>query len=133
MQYLVDTNVVSELMRPRPDARVAAWLASQARFALSAISVDESVFGLVRKERNTLLAGYERFVAERCLVLPITDDIARRAGTLRGQFARRGIARSQPDMLIAATAQAHNLTLVTRNTRDFESCGIGLLNPFEHP
>ena len=42
----------------------------------------------------------------------------------------RGIVRDQADMLIAATAQVHQLTLVTRNTRDFEGCGIGLLNPF---
>ena len=62
--------------------------------------------------------------------MPVTLEIARRAGELRGAFAARGIVRSQPDMLIAATAQVHALTLVTRNTADFAGCGIPLLNPF---
>jgi toxin FitB len=55
-----------------------------------------------------------------------------RAGALRGQLAARGLVRHQADMLIAATAQAHQLTLVPRNIRDFEDCGIGLLNPFSN-
>ena len=63
-------------------------------------------------------------------VLPVTDAIARRAGEMRALFTARGIAREQPDMLIAATAQIHALTLVTRNVRDFDGCGIAVLNPF---
>ncbi|XGB40582.1 MAG: hypothetical protein LVT47_02890 [Cyanobacteria bacterium LVE1205-1] len=49
---------------------------------------------------------------------------------MRGGFRIQGITRSQADILIAATARVHNLTLVTRNIRDFEDCGISLLNPF---
>ena len=65
--------------------------------------------------------------------LEVTTPIARRAGELRGVLAARGSVRQQADMLIAATAAAHQLTLVTRNTKDFEQCGIGLLNPFGEP
>lgn len=67
---------------------------------------------------------------QRHEILPITADIARRAGEMRRDFLKQGITRQPADMLIAATAQIHGLTLVTRNIRDFEGCGIGLLNPF---
>jgi toxin FitB len=63
-------------------------------------------------------------------VLPISDAIARRAGEMRAQFESNCFARSQADMLIAATAQIHRLTLVTRNINDFDGCGIALLIPF---
>jgi toxin FitB len=128
--YLVDTNIVSELMRPNPNLGVLRWAASQTKIALAVISVEEAVFGLTRKNNSVLLDAFEQFVQKRCHVLPITEDIARRAGTLRGDFGTRGIVRTQPDMLIAATAQAHAFTVVTRNIGDFEGCGIGLLNPF---
>lgn len=61
--------------------------------------------------------------------MPITAEIAQRCGELGGQLRSQGKPRSQADMLIAATVQVHQLTLVTRNIRDFEDCGILLLNP----
>ena len=90
---LVDTNILSELMRAQPDAGVLAWL-------------------------------------QRQEVLAVTTDVARCAGALRGQLQLRGQTRSQADMLIAATAQIHALTIVTRNVRDFDGCGVAVLNPF---
>jgi toxin FitB len=63
-------------------------------------------------------------------VIPVTTEIGRRAGELRAQMEGKGQTRTQADMLLAATAQRHGLTLVTRNTGDFEGCGIALLNPF---
>lgn len=129
MSYLLDTNIISELSRLHPDPEVLGWAGAQRQVAISAISVDEIMFGLTWRPNTRVLAWMEGFF-QRHEILAVTDPIARRAGQLRGEFARRGIVRSQADMLIAATAQAHQLTLVTRNIRDFEGCGIGLLNPF---
>ncbi len=129
MSFLVDTNIASELSRRRPNAGVLRWLGTVEQLTVSAMTIDELCFGVSRKPTAELLQWLDQF-QESHLILPITADIAQRAGQVRGDFLRRGITRSQADMLIAATAQAHNLTLVTRNTRDFEGCGIALLNPF---
>lgn len=127
---LVDTNVISELMRRAPDGHVLRWLERTPQIAVSVITVDEIAFGLTRRALQPLRQRFDEFLAN-LQVLDIDHRIARRAGELRGALAARGIARSQPDMLIAATAQVHALTLVTRNVRDFEGCGIAVLNPFD--
>ncbi len=129
MNFLLDINVVSELTRRRPQASVMSWAEAVARHAISSISVEELWFGIARKPDARLTEWVAHYL-QRHEVLPITQEIAARAGRMRGDFSMQGITRSQSDMLIAATAQAHNLTLVTRNVRDFEHCGIGLLNPF---
>jgi predicted nucleic acid-binding protein len=126
---LSDTNIISELMRPAPDAGVQAWAAQQTGLCISVITVDELVFGLRRRSSARLVAWFDRFI-EQVTVLDITAPVARRAGEMRAQLQGGGQARTQADMLIAATAQLHGLTLVTRNTRDFDGCGIAVLNPF---
>lgn len=132
MSYLVDTNIISELSRPVPNAGVLQWAERVEWHSISVISVEEIWFGVARRPTARLHAWMESYLP-RHDILPVTGTIARRAGELRGELSRRGITRPQADMLIAATAQIHGLTLVTRNTRDFEECGIGLLNPFSPP
>jgi predicted nucleic acid-binding protein len=127
--YLIDTNVISELCRTKPNQGVLAWADDVTQFAVSVISVEEIFFGLAWHPNGRVLKWMEVFF-QRHQVLPISQNIAHYGGTLRGQLTARGIIREQADMLIAATAQAHQLTLVTHNTRDFQNCGIGLLNPF---
>jgi len=127
---LVDTNVVSELMRPAPDANVAAWAARQARFALSVISLEEVFYGLGVRKNARLSDWFERFVATHCDVLPVSLRVARRCAGLRAELSKKGRLRTQADLLIAATAAEHDLVLVTRNERDFSGCGIRVLNPF---
>jgi predicted nucleic acid-binding protein len=129
---LVDTNVVSELVRPAPDARVVHWArAIQLPLSISVVTLEELNYGLAARPNPAIEAWFETFLAESCVVLPITPPIAARAGRLRGGFRREGRQRTEADMLIAATAQAHQLALATRNVRHFEGCGIPTVNPFE--
>ncbi len=129
MSYLVDTNIISELCRRKPDPGVLEWAACAEKCLISAISVEEIFYGLTWRP-NVRLSTWMAHYFQRQDIVSITEPIGRRAGELRGEFAKHGVVREQADMLIAATAQIHALTLVTRNIRDFESCGIALLNPF---
>ena len=130
MASLLDTNVLSEFVRPSPNRGVRAWAKGIERISISVVSVEEIEFGLSWKPNKKLAEWFRNFFAEACDTLPITEAIASRAGILRGRFLANGITRSPADMFIAATAQVHGLTLVTRNVRDFDDCGIELLNPF---
>ena len=129
MSYLVDTNIISELCRRLPDENVLRWARSVNAVAISAVTVEEIYFGLAWHPNARVMTWMEAFL-QRHEILPVSPGIASSGGRMRGRFAAQGIVREQADMLIAATAQAHQLTLVTRNTRDFEFCGIELLNPF---
>jgi predicted nucleic acid-binding protein len=95
------------------------------------VTLEEVSYGLSWRPNPEIQAWFDRFLAESCTVLPVTAEIARQAGALRGRFRLGGRQRTQADMLIAATAQAHQLALATRNVRDFDGCGIPLVNPFE--
>ncbi|HEV2852574.1 MAG TPA: type II toxin-antitoxin system VapC family toxin [Thermoanaerobaculia bacterium] len=130
MNVLCDTNILSELTKPQPNEGVVAWAGTLSRMALSVVTVEEVTFGFVWKSKPRIKTWFEDFVNAHCEILPVTVEIARRAGELRGVLKARGQTRTQADMLIAATAQIHALTLVTRNSTDFESCGIPILNPF---
>jgi len=134
--YLCDTNVLSELMQRNPSPGVKAWMLEQDFVWLSVITVEEIAFGLAWKKLPEKQAWFEAFIESRGRVLEIDERIARRAGSMRAGsmragLQRRGETREQADMLIAATARAHNLTLATGNTRDFEETGIRLVNPFK--
>ena len=129
---LLDTNVLAELCRRRPDPAVERWAGSALTpFGLSVVTVEEVHFGLAWKPNARIEALVDQFLTERCEIFPVTRPVARRAGALRGQFRRTGRTRTQADMLIAAIAQVHQLPVATRNVRDFEGCGVALVNPFE--
>jgi toxin FitB len=131
--YLLDTNVVSELRRARPHGAVLAWLDSvdDADLHLSAVTIGEIQAGIeiTRQQDAAKAAAIEAWleqVAGTFNVLPMD------ARTFR-TWARMMHGRSDDlieDAMIAATADVHNLTVVTRNVRDFEGMGVGVLDPF---
>ena len=131
MTILCDTNILSELARSRPHPNVLAWSEPIIEISLSVITLEEITYGLAAKPNTRIQSWFEQFLQINCHILPITEEIAHRAGILRGTLQTQGKPRTQVDMLIAATARIHQLVLVTRNIRDFEDCGISLVNPFE--
>jgi predicted nucleic acid-binding protein len=132
--YLLDTNIVSELRKPRPHGAVVAWLEAQADadLALSAVTLGEIQAGIeITREQDVQKAAelelWANQLAEAWNVLPMD------AATFR-QWARLMHRESNTvaeDAMIAATAQLHKLTVVTRNVRDFARFDVPVLNPFE--
>jgi predicted nucleic acid-binding protein len=133
--YLLDTNVVSELRKSHPDKQVKRWAASvsTASLYLSVISMMELETGVLRIERRDARQGatLHRWLDKQLVpafagrALPIDTAIALRCAVLHvpDQMAHG-------DALIAATALVHGLTVVTRNTTDFEAAGVALINPW---
>jgi len=131
--YLVDTNALSELARPRPDAAVLAWFDREDRIAVSVISIEELSFGVARapaSRRNKLASWLEQVIDRAAYVYDVSPAIARVSGDLRGARTSAGRPVAQADMLIAATAAVHGLSLATRNVADFVGCGVTVVNPF---
>jgi predicted nucleic acid-binding protein len=131
--YLLDTNVVSELRRPRPHGAILAWLrdVSDAEIHLSAVTIGELQAGIemTREQDPAKAAEIEAWleqIAQTYNILPLDAGIFR-------AWARLMHRRSDDlieDAMIAATAMVHNLTVVTRNIRDFDRLSVRTLNPF---
>jgi toxin FitB len=139
MNVLLDTNVLSEARRPAPDLKVLAWLDSvdEDRVFISTASIAELWRGVALmsagRRRDALAAWIGNDLAMRFAnrILPIDQPIAERWGDLMAESRRGSHALSVMDGFFAATALAHDLTLVTRNTKDFAPFGVPLLNPWE--
>ena len=132
--YLLDTNIVSELSRKSPNPGVLAFIAEQPRLHVSTILFHELIYGLEtanpeQKPRLTIfVAGLrERFGKS---AIPVDLDIAETAGRLRAFEKANGRILTVADSLMAATAVVKDLSLVTRNLKDFETLGLKLVNPF---
>lgn len=135
---LLDTNVLSELRRPRPAPRVVAFLAAQPleRLYISAVTLSEIRFGIElvadagrRAVLNDWLTHKVRpMFAQR--VLPVTEDIMFKWRLLLEDGRKARHTFSQPDLIIAATALEHGLVVVSRDTRDYEKAGVPVLDPW---
>ncbi len=135
-RFLVDTNVVSELTKRPPDELVVAFLTEQDDLWLSTIVLHELEFGVnllpQGSRRNRIAATLSRFVAEyEDRILPVNRQVAEEAAKLRAQSHRSGRDLRLGDALIAGTATAHNLTVATRNIKDFQGLDIDIINPWE--
>jgi predicted nucleic acid-binding protein len=136
--FLLDTNVVSEMRRPRPDLAVRTWVESKPRESqfLSVISLTEIAHGasahpdpLQRHNIRQWLDGPLRIWFQGH-ILDLTPDIAEAAGVLIGVRQRDGIPLALADALLAATAMNKRLVLVTRNTKDFIRLPFDVYDPW---
>ena len=131
MRYLLDTNIISEVMRKEPEPRVLGWAASLERVLISVITLDELIFGLRRCGLFRKEAWLRQMVADKGEILPVTDRAALWSGEKRAVLESVGRTVTQADSLIAACAWEAGLVLATRNVRDFEGFGLAVFNPFE--
>jgi predicted nucleic acid-binding protein len=134
MPYLLDTDILSAIRRKQRDPNLEKWLRSMnsADVYLSVVTLGEVERGIARQRRinpefakdlerwlDTVLLRYEQ------RILPLSVSIARRWGRLSGE-----LGHNSADLMIAATALEHNLTVATRNTRHFEPTQVSLINPY---
>ena len=131
--YLLDTNVVSELRRPKPHGAVIQWVqaASDTELHISAVTIGEIQAGieLTREQDEPKAAELEQWLE----LVSVTFNIIPMDAAVFRVWARLMHGRSDTlneDAMIAATAKVHKLTVVTRNVKDFKKFGVKLLNPF---
>jgi predicted nucleic acid-binding protein len=140
MAWLLDTNILSEIRRLRPEPKVLAFIASHPleQLYISTVTLAELRFGIEllsegnrrRDELNQWLAETVRPMFEQ-RILPVTEDIMFRWRVLVEEGRKLGHTYSQPDLIIAATALDHGLTIVTRDRGDFERAHVPLVNPWD--
>jgi toxin FitB len=139
MAWLLDTNILSELRRPKPEQKVVVFVAGCPldQLYISAVTLAEIRFGIElvtkpnrRAELNDWLTNKVRpMFGER--VLQVTEDIMLKWRLLVEEGRKAGHTFSQPDLIIAATAIYHGLTLVTRDRSDYDKSRVPVLNPWD--
>lgn len=138
--FLLDTNVVSELMKPRPNRRVTTWVEStpESLLYLSALTVGEVRKGIDMLDnrdprRAALQSWLDRDVRIRFAgrILSLDDAVAERWGQLEAAARKQRVTLPTVDAQMAATALHFNLTFVTRNAEDVQSTGIATFNPWD--
>lgn len=134
MRYLVDANVLSEATRRAPSRPVVEWLqAHEPDLAVDAIVLAELAAGVASlpsgRKRSRLEAWFDA-LADTIECLPWTAETARAWAVMVAEMRRRGRVMPLFDSMIAASARAHGLTVITRNVHDFEAAGVDVFDPF---
>lgn len=134
MTYLVDANVLSEPTKPAPSSKTIDWLrANEGNLVIDSIILGELCVGILSLPRGRKLRQLEEWfgeVVQTIDCLPWDATISRRWAKLVVDLKRKGDTLPLLDSMIAATALEHDLTLATRNTRDFKRAGVKVLDPF---
>jgi predicted nucleic acid-binding protein len=136
--FLLDTNVVSELRKPRPTPRVVEFVAAQRLEALfvSTVTLAEIRFGIERVADPLRRAELHDWLTQRVRplfgprVLKVSEDVVLKWRLLVEEGRKAGHTYSQPDLIIAATALCHGLTVVTRDVAEFERACVPFVNPW---
>lgn len=139
MNFLIDTNVISEITKPQPNPNVVSFLheTDEDRLFISVITLGELRRGVALKaagkSRSALDAWLRHDLVERFTgrIVDITAPVADAWGELMADATRRGIALHAMDGFIAAIARTHGHMLVTRNVKDFAPFGVQILNPWD--
>jgi predicted nucleic acid-binding protein len=132
-RFLVDTNVLSELTKPRPSETVERWLHSFEPTSIASISLYEISFGIAtmpRGRRRRYVEDWFDRIRAGVEVVAFDADAAMAAGRIQGELRRAGREIEKHDLLIAATAVAHRMTIATRNVGHFRGLGISVYDPF---
>jgi predicted nucleic acid-binding protein len=136
--WLLDTNILSELRRVRPNAKVVAFIKAQPLEILyiSAVTLAEIRFGIELVAEPVRRAELDNWLTHRVRpmfegrVLPVTEDVMLKWRLLVEVGRKTGHTFSQPDLIIGATALEHGLTLVSRDTADYEKARVPVINPW---
>jgi predicted nucleic acid-binding protein len=139
LKYLLDTCVISELVRKSPEPKVVNWINrnDEGDFYLSVLTLGEIQKGISRltdkKRRESFQHWLDTDLKERFSgrILPVSKDVALSWGVILGEAEAKGKTVPAIDGLLAATAIAHNLTLVTRNIKDVSPTGVRYINPWD--
>ncbi len=138
MNYLIDTFVLSEMVRARPNRGVLAWMEScdENTLFMSVLTLGEIQKGIEKlapgKRRNALQSWLDRDLRTRFAgrILSIDAEVTMTWAHIQASLEKEGVPLPSIDGLLCATARTHNLTVVTRNTSDFERSGVGIYNPW---
>ena len=137
---VLDTNVLSEALKPVPSDTVLAWMAAEIPLSVftTTITLAEVLYGVEAlppgKRRTRLLLAIEKMFAEEFAgrILPFDEDAARMFAGIVASREAAGRPISQFDAMIAAIARSHRAAVATRNTADFERCGIPVVDPWKY-
>ena len=138
MKYLLDTCLLSELVRKKPDSKVVQWMADcdEESAYLSVLTLGEIQKGISRLTDRKRKAALQNWLDVELQgrfgdrILPVSQEVAQTWGVISGESESKGVSIPTVDGLIGATAIAHNLTVVTRNESDIAPTGARTLNPW---